>query len=203
MATTALKELLKLYKLTEDDCDQPVSDQDLETISRGSCEEWKCLCPHLELNIIIIKDIEKSPEDEHIKRYKFFLKWKKIWGSAATYKKLIAALLKIDQKQDAEEVCQVLKKSTENPPTPQTLKALNPQNPLLPLRQLTVSSPPPSPTGIATIQEACSLPLTPIDSVQHPHTSSQSSQAKESDKSCGLEGPTNDKNPETSKRISR
>lgn len=115
-AHTLLTELMKEYGLTERDCNKPVSDNHVECISRSCCKHWKFLPAHLELETITAEDSDRKHSDPEAKRYDFFLKWKEIKGSGATYKQLIVALLKIDCRQDAEAVCNVLKGSSSAQP---------------------------------------------------------------------------------------
>ena len=88
-----------------------VSDKDLERISRSCCKDWKSLPTHLELETILVEDIEKSQADEREKRHDFLRQWKRMKGSAATYKQLVSALLEIESVDDAEKVCGILKES--------------------------------------------------------------------------------------------
>ena len=57
------------------------------------------------------EDIDKSQKGERENRHEFLLIWKEMEGSGATYKQLITALLKIKCRQDAEKLCEMLKKS--------------------------------------------------------------------------------------------
>ena len=102
-------ELLKQHMLKESDCTKQVSDAHLQSISDSSCEDWRKLPAHLELETIVVKDVDKSEKSDDVKRYEFFLKWKKMKGFGATYKQLITVLLSIKCVQDAEKVCEVLK----------------------------------------------------------------------------------------------
>lgn len=102
---------MKQYELSDGDCNQQVTDDHLELISRSSCKQWKSLPSHLGMDTIAADDIDKGQKEEREKRHDFFLKWKETKGSQATYKQLITALLKIKCTQDAEGVCEVLKES--------------------------------------------------------------------------------------------
>ena len=110
-----LLELVDQYGLSEADTSQQASDSDLELISRSCCEQWKSLPPYLGMETIVANDIDKSQKAPQEKRHDFFQKWKEIKGSNATYKVLISALLKMKCGQDAEKVCQILKKSIQPP----------------------------------------------------------------------------------------
>ena len=60
------------------------------------------------------EDIDKSQKRRRKKRHEFLLTWKDKERSAATYKQLITALLKIKCRRDAERLCEMLKKSVHD-----------------------------------------------------------------------------------------
>ena len=105
--------LKEQYGLTEDDLDQEISQSHVDTISRRYCACWKLLPSNLQLDSIVVNDIENSTFDETERRHKFFRKWKKIKGSDASYKRLIIALLEVDDREDAEKVCKLLQKGRQ------------------------------------------------------------------------------------------
>jgi len=115
MEQCTFPKLVEHYNLTEGDCNKPVSDVHLECISRSHCEHWKRLPAHLGMDPIVAKDIESGYGDEGTKRHNFFCTWKKTKGFNATYKQLISALLKINCRQDAECVCEMLRDSISGP----------------------------------------------------------------------------------------
>lgn len=129
-----LSSLRAHYELAEDDWDKKISDSNLDRISLNCCSNWKLLPSQLELESIIVNDIEKSKTaiTETDKRLEFFRQWKEKKGFGATYKKLVIALLNIDQRQDAECVCKLLKqefhqqkqRSSAPEPNPQTLTGM-------------------------------------------------------------------------------
>ena len=102
-------ELIASYHLAEKDTDKQITDEHIEVISRTSCSQWKSLPAHLGLPLITARDIDRGPGDEREKRNTFLTTWKAMNGSKATYKKLISALLKIECREDAESVCELLK----------------------------------------------------------------------------------------------
>ena len=106
-----MSDILKRFGLTEDDWEIEISDLHLVELSRKHCSCWKLLPSHLELEPIVAKDIRKSSSNEPDQRVEFFRQWKERKGSYATYKKLVQALLDIDQREDAEYVCKLLKGS--------------------------------------------------------------------------------------------
>ena len=107
-------QLMSQYRLTERQYNKQVSDIHLEKLSRSGCKQWKSLPPHLKLEAIVAEDIDKSQKGEREKRHEFLLTWKDMEGSGATYKQLITALLKIKCRQDAEKLCEMLKKSAQS-----------------------------------------------------------------------------------------
>ena len=61
---------------------------------------------------IVVRDIDREGKPEEEKRVTFFKRWKRQKGSQATYKVLISALLQTKRREDAECVCELLKKFT-------------------------------------------------------------------------------------------
>ena len=120
-------ELIKKHKLSVEDCDKKVSGAHLEIISRSSCKHWERLPSHLEMNDIVVSDVRRTQIDEEGKRLEFLRKWREQKGSKATYKQLVLALLKIECRDDAEKVCEIIKKSPiqESPPALHEPKSLH------------------------------------------------------------------------------
>ena len=102
------------YELTPSDCNRVVSDCHLQEVS---CKDWRLLPCHLEVDTAVMRDADRSPGGEGGKRYEFFLQWKQMKGSEATYVKLIGALEKISCKLDAENLCTLLKSSHPQQPS--------------------------------------------------------------------------------------
>ncbi len=100
---------MKTYQLSEKDCNRLISDQDLDQISSSCCKEFRKLSSHLGMKEIDVNDIERDGKSESEKRDAFFKKWKEMKGCNATYRVLIAALMNINCREDAESVCKVLK----------------------------------------------------------------------------------------------
>lgn len=105
--------LMKIFKLSSEDFDKQVHDDHLETLSQDHCGEWRRLPPHLGLKTIVTEDIDRnSAQSEPDKRYTFFTVWKKRKGADATYRALVTALLKIENRHAAECLCKLLKPSS-------------------------------------------------------------------------------------------
>ena len=107
------QKILKHYSLSPEVCRQKVSDDHLDKISRSYCEHWRDLETCLDLGPSMVKDIKRMQGDEAEKRREIFFGWKKRKGFDATYERLIRALLKIDCRQDAESICELLQESTQ------------------------------------------------------------------------------------------
>ena len=104
----SLESIVDNHHLSEEDISKEITDGHIEVISRSLCEKWRSLPPHVDLDSIVVKDIDRMQLEEGEKRGKFFGIWKEKQGSRVTYKRLIHALLKIECTQDAESVCKLL-----------------------------------------------------------------------------------------------
>lgn len=116
MESPTLQELIEQHGLSEGDCNQLATDVHLEQISRVCCRQWKSLPAHLGLETVVAEDIDKGQKGEREKRHDFLRQWKEIKGSAATYKRLLTALMEIRCTQDAGKVCEVLRGEVSTPP---------------------------------------------------------------------------------------
>ncbi len=101
---------MKAYSLSDEDCSVEISKCHLQKISSSLCKDWRSLPAHLEMESIVASDIEREQVEECEKRHSFLSKWKSEKGSGATYKKLMAALLEIKCRGDAEKVCVMVQK---------------------------------------------------------------------------------------------
>lgn len=111
-----LSTILDHYGLTQENCNEHVSDSLLEKFCQSHCEKWRLLTACLKMKAIAAKDIDRGSKDEDEKRLSFFRRWKHEKGFDATYKVLISALLDIDCRGDAESVCKLMKKSLSDIP---------------------------------------------------------------------------------------
>ncbi len=71
--------------------------------------EWRLLAPILNLTPLDVEDIEKDNRGEESKRDKFLSVWKRKQCVHATYRALVVALCKIERREYARKVCEVLK----------------------------------------------------------------------------------------------
>ena len=132
--------------LQNEECNKQISDAHLERLSSKCCGKWRNLTSHLEMDSIVKDDIDRKSVCESEKRLDYFTEWKDQKGSAATYKSLIRALLKIDCRDDAEYVYKLSQSSGSQ----STLPAQN--------TEVTSISPPQArctPSGTPTAKGQC------------------------------------------------
>lgn len=108
LAERSFSSLLEQYQLTEEECSRRVSRRHLEF---STWCQWRDLPPYLEMDAFIAEDIDHRPINEDDKRCAFFVKWRDVKGSGATYGKLITSLLKIRGWEYAERLCEMLQDS--------------------------------------------------------------------------------------------
>ena len=89
-------------------CGKKVTEQHVLDISQKTCKKWKDLRVFLKMSENSVSDIEREAGGESDKRKSFFDRWKQEKGSDATYKALLDALLKIECREDAEYICELL-----------------------------------------------------------------------------------------------
>ena len=99
------------FGLKGEDCIRVVTDAHLEEFTRDYGEDWRRIHSYLELKSIVVRDTDKKPVGEREKRHSFFAEWKFQKSDGATYEKLVSALLKIGNREDAEAVCEMLQSS--------------------------------------------------------------------------------------------
>ena len=110
--------ILSHFNLRVEDCRKPVASTLLDEISLKFYGDWKFLSSQLGLEDNVAEDIDRKPIDEKGKRREFFREWKQRKGFEATYERLILALLKCEQRQDAENVCELLSLHTSSTAAP-------------------------------------------------------------------------------------
>lgn len=96
------------------DCDKPITDKDLEKISRCCGFPCESLASHLDVKQASAEDIKRDGKSEHERRLALLTKWSQMKGSDATYGALIDALLEIEHKKDAEEISKILRTSNKS-----------------------------------------------------------------------------------------
>ena len=84
--------------------DEQVSDGDVERIAREYLTDWKSLRPHLRLSRPQEVEIHESSTNYGAQKRNFLYVWKEQEGSGATYRALITAAEKINNKQLAEKL---------------------------------------------------------------------------------------------------
>ena len=105
-----LHQLKKRYSLGLE-LDQKISDENIQEFSSSHGSKWRLMYTHLGLQAIVVQDIDRALKSEEEKRHAFFTTWKEIQGCFATYKALINALLKVSCREDAESLCELIKKA--------------------------------------------------------------------------------------------
>ena len=111
----AMEDVLGQYELTEEDCQKKISDKNLDTICSKCSFPYGRLAPHLKVGPACAEDIKRDSNlrSELERRSSLLKEWKQSNGSGATYKALLGALLGIERREDAEEICKLLKDSTQ------------------------------------------------------------------------------------------
>lgn len=110
MSAVSVWDLMKYHGLREKECDCQIKDTHIDDISLALGKDWRLLPSHLGMPRITSDDIDRDFKTEKEKRHALLCQWKEMDGSAATYKRLIEALLKIHNRAGAENVCELLKK---------------------------------------------------------------------------------------------
>ena len=103
-----VSEVIHSSGLTEEICNQKISDEHFEIISREFIGDGN-LVPHFKLQQIDWEDIQAVHSNPSAQRYQLLIKWKQRHPADATYLNLIAFLLRIKRRQDAEGVCDLHK----------------------------------------------------------------------------------------------
>jgi len=98
---------IKLYNLSEKECDSEVSYSHLNEISCFCCKSWESLFSHLDITVVTASDCKNSGEDAE-KILDLLSTWKKKEGSNASYKKLIDAFLSVGSEENAGKICKLL-----------------------------------------------------------------------------------------------
>ena len=115
MAVT-VDSLISKYHISRDACNKRVSDLHIIDISLKHCRKWRDLPNYLGIDKIAVSDLEYAPGSESDKRTQFFNRWQQEKGRDATYRSLLAALLKVqsreddaESREDVEFICTLLK----------------------------------------------------------------------------------------------
>ncbi len=97
--------------------DEVISDLHLDEITGSHLENWRSLPSRLELDEIAVSDIKRDYRVERERRKGLLMLWKERKGNGATYRILVAALLRIACRQDAEYIVTLLRRDQLQPPT--------------------------------------------------------------------------------------
>ena len=94
--------------------DTPVSDVDVATIAANHLKRWEELWPFLELTEHHEIDVRNTFKEYSEQRRQTLLKWRKIKGSRATYRALIAAATAASNQELVDNVETMLRTRTGN-----------------------------------------------------------------------------------------
>ena len=103
-----IPDLIKHFKITEEQLDDECSDQNLETLSRSDKFVWKDWTKPLGLSDKQIKDIDDMSLDGAGKAQKALSIWQDVNDFMATYKNLAETFLGGGNAKLAGEVCKML-----------------------------------------------------------------------------------------------
>ena len=112
---------MESFHLSDKVVDLQVSDVHLHEICCCSCTKWRLLYSYLAMDKTMVSDVERMNVSEEERRHSFFSVWRERKGSAATYQRLVQALLQAGCREDAEKVCKILATSLKSSSIDQTL----------------------------------------------------------------------------------
>ncbi len=104
----SVDDLVRLCELSDEDLNKEITRDIFHEIG-PSLLEWRLLAPILKLTHLDVEDIERDTRGEELKRSEFLSVWKRKQCVYATYRALVVALCKIERREDAMRVCEVLK----------------------------------------------------------------------------------------------
>ena len=100
--------------------DSPVSDTHLAEIAREYLRSWEELAPTLELSPVQEDEIRNTYGRYGNQKHEALRLWRRIKGSAATYRALIAAAVAISNEQLADNIRRCLLRASGQPTHPNT-----------------------------------------------------------------------------------
>ena len=110
--SVTLSDLLKHCGLDEDNLDKEITEDCFHEISR-SLSDWRLLAPPL----LTEEEVEAIENDnyrnEELKRKAFLKRLKQKSSIKATYRVLVDALLRVERREDARKLCELLKPKGE------------------------------------------------------------------------------------------
>ena len=108
MAFPSVDDLVRHCGLSDEELNKEITrDRFHEIIS--SLLDWRLLTPILNLTELEVEDIERANRGEEYKITQFLSAWKRKQCEHATYRALVVALCKIERREGARKVCEVVK----------------------------------------------------------------------------------------------
>ena len=98
--------LMATYKLTQATLDKPVEDRDIPQLER-TILDWGTIAMQL-LNRVDRQNIDKDGRNAAQKKRMMLATWQDRQGNAATYDRLITAMIDAGEVGQATEVCKLL-----------------------------------------------------------------------------------------------
>ena len=120
MSQVTVDDLLAKAGLPRHAGNKKVSDVHILDLSMKHCKKWRSLPAFLDMDQISVSDLQYAMGSESDKRKLFLEKWQQEKGSDATYRVLMAALLSVQCRDEAEYICNVLLKGDGTPGTTST-----------------------------------------------------------------------------------
>ena len=106
-----LDSLLVTHGVAREDSDKQIGDKDIDKISQSCGFPYGRLSSYLGMKQVCAQDAKQDGKSEPDRRAGLLEGWKQLKGSDATYRALIAALLEMERRDDAEVICKLLKES--------------------------------------------------------------------------------------------
>ena len=106
-----LDSLLATHEVARENSNKKISDKDIDKISQSCGFPYGRLSSYLGLKQVCAQDAKQDGKSEPDRRAGLLEAWKQMKGSDATYRALIAALLEMERRDDAEIICNFLKES--------------------------------------------------------------------------------------------
>lgn len=100
--------ILSRHGVPESACNKKITDLHMQEIALKRCRRWKDLPVHLGMEKSDADDLDHKQISETEKIKGFLDKWEQAYGTDATYRVLMDALLKIKNRGDAEFICELL-----------------------------------------------------------------------------------------------
>ena len=107
-SSPSVDDLVRHCGLSDEELNKEVTRDKFHEVG-PSLLDWRLLYPILNVTQPEVEAIERDNHGEELKRNKFLSVWKQKQCEHATYRALVVALCKIERREDARKVCEVLK----------------------------------------------------------------------------------------------